>query len=91
MPEPPNAAPLAQPLAAQRGPYEVQLEAGKTYLWCACGRSRSQPYCDGSHQGSGLAPVLFTAARDERIWLCGCKRSKRPPLCDGAHNRLDQD
>lgn len=75
-------------VVASRMPFVVDVEKGKSYCWCACGRSRSQPYCDGSHQGTGLAPLQFTAARDERIWLCGCKRSRRPPLCDGAHNRL---
>lgn len=75
-------------LVASRMPCVVEVEKGKSYLWCACGRSRSQPYCDGSHQGTGLAPVPFTASGNERIWLCGCKRSGHPPLCDGAHNKL---
>jgi len=73
---------------ASRMPFAVEVEKGKTYSWCACGRSQSQPYCDGSHQGSGLAPIKFTARHSEKIWLCGCKRSRHAPLCDGAHNKL---
>jgi CDGSH iron-sulfur domain-containing protein 3 len=73
---------------ASRMPYVVDVEKGKTYWWCACGRSATQPYCDGSHQVSGISPLQFTATRSEKIWLCGCKRSQRPPLCDGRHNRL---
>jgi CDGSH-type Zn-finger protein len=89
MPEPPNAAPLAQPLAAQRGPYEVQLEAGKTYLWCACGRSQTQPFCDGSHAGTGLTPVRFACTASGAQFLCGCKQTGDKPYCDGTHDTLD--
>ncbi|MFM1987106.1 MAG: hypothetical protein RJA99_63 [Pseudomonadota bacterium] len=68
------------------GPHAVLVEAGKTYTWCACGRSRTQPWCDGSHCGSGIEPVAWTARGSGRIWLCGCRRTARPPLCDGSHN-----
>jgi CDGSH iron-sulfur domain-containing protein 3 len=79
---------MSEPVVASRMPYVVEVEKGKSYWWCACGRSRSQPYCDGSHQGTGLTPVQFTATGNEKIWLCGCKHSKRVPLCDGSHNKL---
>ena len=69
-------------------PVVVDLEAGKEYWWCACGRSTSQPFCDGSHIGSGLAPRIFTAQRSERAWLCACKNTSTPPFCDGSHNKL---
>jgi len=69
-------------------PLIVELEAGKDYFWCACGRSESQPFCDGSHIGSGFAPKRFTAKRNERAWLCVCKASKTAPYCDGSHNKL---
>jgi CDGSH iron-sulfur domain-containing protein 3 len=70
------------------GPYLVELPAGD-YRWCACGRSRSQPFCDDSHEGTGLKPIPFSVKpRRERelVWLCGCKRSRHMPFCDGTHN-----
>ncbi len=79
---------MAEPVIAQKGPYAVEVEAGRTYAWCACGRSRNQPFCDGSHKGTGLEPVKFTADRSGKIWLCGCKRTGRPPYCDGTHSSL---
>jgi CDGSH-type Zn-finger protein len=71
-------------------PLVVELEAGKQYQWCACGRSATQPFCDGSHIGSGLAPKSFVAKRNERAWLCVCKKSKTAPYCDGSHNKLKE-
>ncbi len=79
---------MSEPAIASRTPFAVDVEAGKTYWWCACGRSKSQPFCDGSHKGSGFAPVEFMPARTERVWFCGCKRSAGRPLCDGSHKRL---
>jgi len=69
------------------GPYCVELEQGKTYFWCRCGRSKRQPFCDGSHHGSGMEPVRFDAERSEAAWLCGCKRSAAAPMCDGSHKQ----
>jgi CDGSH-type Zn-finger protein len=84
MPEPPIA-----PKIAQKGPYEVELEAGKCYLWCACGRSRNQPFCDGSHAGTGLTPVRFECTSTSTQFLCGCKQTGDKPFCDGTHAVLD--
>lgn len=78
----------AEPTIAQKAPYAAPVEAGKTYYWCACGRSKSQPFCDGSHQGTGLEPVPFTAEKSETLYLCGCKRTGNRPFCDGTHNKL---
>ena len=75
-------------VVAQSSPYEVELEAGKTYAWCACGRSANQPFCDGSHTVTELRPVVFKAEKDEKVWLCGCKQTANQPRCDGTHNRL---
>lgn len=75
-------------LIAQKSPYPVDVEAGRRYAWCACGRSAKQPFCDGSHQGTGLTPVLFTAERTETVYLCGCKHTHDKPLCDGTHESL---
>ena len=77
-----------QPITAQKEPYGINVEAGKRYFWCACGRSASQPFCDGSHKGSGLTPVPFTAEVTEEVWLCGCKQTAGKPFCDGTHNGL---
>lgn len=79
---------MANAEIAQKGPYEVSVKQGRNYWWCACGRSQHQPYCDGSHEGTGLEPVKFTAAQTETVWLCGCKRTATQPYCDGTHGTL---
>lgn len=76
------------PRCTQRWPYLVDLAPGD-YQWCACGRSARQPFCDGSHRGTGIEPVAFSVrGRTRTIWLCGCRRTGTPPHCDGTHNRL---
>lgn len=65
--------------------YTRTVEAGQEYWWCACGRSATQPFCDGSHQGTGITPVQYVAPRDCEVRFCGCKRTGRPPMCDGSH------
>ena len=75
----------AKPIPARLEPYEAQLEAGKTYAWCACGRSNAQPYCDGSHSGTGLMPHVFKAEKTETVYFCGCKATAKQPFCDGSH------
>ncbi|HEY3730537.1 MAG TPA: CDGSH iron-sulfur domain-containing protein [Steroidobacteraceae bacterium] len=79
---------MAEPLIAGRGPIAVDTEAGKTYWWCACGRSSTQPFCSGAHEGSGIEPVAYVAERTGRVYFCTCKRSARAPLCDGTHKTL---
>ncbi len=76
------------PNIAQKAPYGVVVEAGRRYWWCACGRSANQPWCDGSHKGSGFTPVEYVAAESTKVWFCGCKHSARKPLCDGTHKTL---
>jgi CDGSH-type Zn-finger protein len=77
-----------QPEVAQKGPYATDVEAGKKYYWCACGRSANQPFCDGSHKDTGIEPVVFTAEETGTLYLCGCKRTANQPHCDGSHNAL---
>jgi CDGSH iron-sulfur domain-containing protein 3 len=71
-----------------RKPIPVKVEAGKSYWWCACGRSKSQPFCDGSHKGTSFAPQEWKAPKDEEAYFCACKRSSHQPLCDGSHKAL---
>jgi CDGSH iron-sulfur domain-containing protein 3 len=71
-----------------RQPIAVAVEAGKSYWWCACGRSKSQPFCDGSHKGSAFTPIEWKAEKTEQAWFCCCKRTGQQPLCDGSHNKL---
>lgn len=73
---------------AQKAPYAVEVVAGKTYYWCSCGKSKSQPFCDGSHQGSDFTPKAFEAAETKTVYFCGCKHSKNGVLCDGSHSAL---
>ena len=79
---------MATPTIAQKSPFGVEVEAGKSYLWCACGQSQRQPFCDGSHKGGSFVPVEYKASETATVWLCGCKNSHNQPLCDGTHNSL---
>ncbi|HVH74347.1 MAG TPA: CDGSH iron-sulfur domain-containing protein [Stellaceae bacterium] len=79
---------MTDPIPAQKAPYGFTVESGKQYFWCACGRSQNQPFCDGSHKGTGLTPVAYTATASEQRWFCGCKQSGSKPFCDGTHKRL---
>ena len=73
---------------AQKSPYAVAVEAGKSYWWCACGRSKNQPFCDGSHKGTEFTPQEYTAAESKTVYFCGCKQSRNGVLCDGTHQSL---
>jgi glutamate synthase domain-containing protein 2/CDGSH-type Zn-finger protein len=78
----------AVPIIAAKSPATADLEAGKDYYWCRCGRSANQPFCDGSHAGTGLSPLKFTAEKTGSATLCQCKSSANAPFCDGSHARL---
>jgi CDGSH-type Zn-finger protein len=79
---------MGDPKVAQKSPYEVQVTEGKNYAWCACGLSKKQPFCDGSHSGTAFAPHVWKAPKTETVWLCGCKHTKGTPFCDGTHSSL---
>jgi CDGSH-type Zn-finger protein len=79
---------MEKALVAQKAPFKVDVEAGKAYFWCACGRSQNQPFCDGSHKGTGLSPEQYKAEETKAVWLCGCKQTRNRPLCDGSHKAL---
>jgi CDGSH-type Zn-finger protein len=71
-----------------RRPLMIEVEAGKSYWWCACGRSQKQPFCDGSHKLTAFQPQEWKATANEEVWFCACKRSQHQPLCDGSHKTL---
>ncbi len=76
------------PIIAHRKGFYYEVKAGKRYLWCSCGRSKTQPFCDASHVGSEFLPIAFKAERDEEVIFCGCKHTGTRPFCDGAHSNL---
>lgn len=80
---------MDEPVPFDTKPAVLDLEAG-TYWWCACGLSAKQPFCDGSHQGTGLAPVKVELAEAQRVALCNCKHAGGGghPFCDGTHRTL---
>ncbi len=79
---------MADPHIAQKMPFKVDVEAGKTYYWCACGQSKNQPFCDGSHKGSTFTPMAYTPEKEGAAYFCGCKHTGNAPLCDGSHAKL---
>jgi len=79
---------MTSPAIAQKGPYLVKVEAGRTYFWCACGLSRNQPFCDGSHKRTDLVPLSYVAEETKTVEMCGCKHSGTKPFCDGSHDNL---
>lgn len=78
---------MTEPTIAQKGPY-VQEVAPGTYAWCACGNSKKQPFCDGSHRGTGFQPLITKIEETKKVAWCGCKHSNNKPFCDGSHSRL---
>lgn len=76
---------MSDPVRASDTPYAIEVKAGKSYFWCACGKSQKQPFCDGSHQGSEFTPVKFVAEENKKVYFCGCKATANRPLCDGSH------
>ena len=78
---------MSTPVRAADTPFAIDVEDGKRYWWCACGRSAKQPFCDGSHAGTDFQPVAYTADAARKVYFCGCKVSAKAPLCDGSHAR----
>jgi len=72
------------------GPAKVELNAGQKYLWCRCGKSQNQPFCDGTHHGSKFKPLLFEVQRDKTVQLCNCKLTKAGPFCDNSHAHFEK-
>lgn len=78
---------MSDPKRASDGPFPIEVEAGKAYFWCTCGLSQKQPFCDGSHKGTGFMPVRYQADQSRTVFFCGCKMTASQPLCDGSHNK----
>lgn len=77
---------MSDPVRAADTPFAVDVEDGKSYFWCSCGKSTKQPFCDGSHQGSDFTPLKYTADATKKVFFCGCKVTGKQPLCDGSHS-----
>ena len=78
---------MEKPEIAQKGPYVMDMEAG-TYYFCACGKSKNQPFCDGSHKGTAFVPKKVEIAEAKKVAWCGCKQTKNGAFCDGTHRSL---
>lgn len=76
---------MSEPVRASDTPFAVDVEEGKSYFWCSCGKSAKQPFCDGSHAGTEFVPLKFDATESKKVFFCGCKVTANQPLCDGAH------
>lgn len=78
---------MSKAVCVQKSPFAVELKPGD-YYWCACGRSKNQPFCDGNHDGTGIGPVKFTVTEKETKYLCGCRATQTSPFCDGTHSKI---
>ena len=76
---------MSEPADTRYAPCPVEVEKGKAYWWCSCGKSVNQPFCDGSHKGSDFVPLEYKAEESKTVYFCGCKRAEFAPICDGAH------
>jgi len=81
---------MSNPIIADNKPVKVTLEKNKKYFYCTCGRSKNQPFCDGSHEGTDFLPKLIVVPADTEAYLCACKHSKNLPYCDGTHEQFGQ-
>lgn len=79
---------MSEPDTPNNQPIAIDVKAGKSYWWCTCGKSKNQPFCDGSHKGSEFSPMEYQATEDSTQWFCTCKKTKNSPMCDGSHKNL---
>lgn len=79
---------MTKAVCTQKAPYVTDVEAGKTYYYCTCGRSEKQPFCDGKHKGTSFSAMAWTAEKTGKAYFCGCRASQKEPMCDGTHKDL---
>ncbi len=82
---------MSNPIIAANKPVPVELKKGEEYYFCVCGRSKNQPFCDGSHKGTNFKPQRFVADEEGEAYLCQCKHTANAPYCDGTHKKFDTD
>lgn len=81
--------PAELPIIRQKKSYKIELEAGKKYWWCSCGQTKTEPWCDGSHKGSGFKSVPFEVDETKIYSICACRHAaNNSPFCDGTHKLL---
>ena len=78
---------MEKPTIAQKAPYVMEVKPG-TYAWCACGSSKNQPFCDGSHKTTSFTPIIEKITETKTVAWCGCKQSNKSPFCDGTHKNI---
>ncbi len=78
---------MSTPVRAGDTPLAVEVESGKSYFWCSCGKSAKQPFCDGSHAGTEFTPLKFDATESKKVFFCTCKGTQKGPMCDGSHGK----
>ena len=79
---------MKNPIIADNKPVKVNLTKGQEYHFCTCGRSKSQPFCDGSHAGTTFKPRVMVPDENGDAWLCACKHTRNTPFCDGTHKQF---
>jgi CDGSH-type Zn-finger protein len=80
---------MEKPVVAQKSPIVIEVESGKSYYWCSCGKSANQPFCDGSHKGSEFSPMSWKAEESGKKYFCACKSTGNQPFCDGSHKAIE--
>ena len=83
-----NYSYMEKPKIAGHRSIKLDMEPG-IYFWCACGRSKNQPFCDGSHKVTSFTPLEITISKKDRYKWCACKQTKTPPFCDDSHRELE--
>ena len=78
---------MEEPVIVQKHSLKMFMDPG-TYLWCACGRSKNQPFCDKSHIGTSFRPVKVVFEERTFVKWCMCRHSKEGPFCDNTHREL---
>lgn len=79
---------MDKPIPGGTSPIRCTLEEGKTYAWCACGKSENQPWCNGAHKDTSITPLVFKQEAEKTAGICTCKLTSNPPFCDGAHKNM---